>query len=452
MELRNKKVLIIGMARSGVAAARFCRDKGAVVTAYDGKLPEQIGKVADELGSLGITLSLGVDPVIAPGAYHLAVISPGVPPTISVVGQLKKAGIPLIGEIELAYGFAKAPIVAITGTNGKTTTTTLIGEIFRDAGRQTCVAGNIGLPFIEEVEKYSEQAVLVLEVSSFQMETVDKFKAKVGMILNITPDHLDRHETMENYALAKSKVFANQGLEDFSVLNYDDPQVLSMAVQTGGRVIFFSRKHKLEEGVSVDEGQIVVKWNGQTTPICAVNEVSILGAHNLENALAAVAAGWVMGVKADSLAWTLKRFQGVAHRMEAVAEIEGVKFINDSKGTNPDAAIKALESFNEPIVLIAGGKNKGLDFTEFALKIKEKVRSLVLVGEAAPAIREAVVEQGFTDSKKADSFEEAVKMAAREARPGEIVLLSPACTSWDMFNNFEERGDLFKQVVYSLRR
>ncbi len=439
------------MARSGVAAARFCRDKGALVTAYDGKGPEQLGDIANELVSLGVTLSLGVEPVITPRAYDLAVISPGVPPTILVVGKVKEAGIPLIGEIELAYGYAKAPIVATTGTNGKTTTTTLIGEIFRDSGRETCVAGNIGLPFIEEVEKYSEQAVFVLEVSSFQLETVDKFKAKVGLILNITPDHLDRHGTMENYALAKANVFANQGPEDFSVLNYDDPQVLAMAVQTGGRVIFFSRRHKLEEGVSVDEGQIVIKWDGKTIPICRVDEVGIVGAHNLENALAAVASGWVMGVKVDSMARTLKNFRGVAHRMEPVAEINGVQFINDSKGTNPDAAIKALDSYARPIVLIAGGKNKGLDFTEFALKVKEKVRSLVLVGEAAPAIEEAVVKQGFTAFQKAGSFEEAVQTAAREARPGDVVLLSPACTSWDMFNNFEERGDLFKQVVYSLR-
>jgi len=451
MDLRNKRILVIGMARSGVAVARFCRDKGALVTAYDGKTPEQLGEVAQELLELGVEPYLGKEPEIAPGSFDLTVVSPGVPLTIPTIQKIREAGIPLIGEIELAYGFARAPIVAVTGTNGKTTTTTLIGEIFRDSGRETCVAGNIGLPFIMEVEKYSSQAVLVLEVSSFQLETVDKFKTKVGVLLNITPDHLDRHGTMENYALAKANVFANQGPNDFTVLNYDDPAVTVMAAKTGGRVIFFSRKHKLEEGVCVEDGQIVIKWDDRVISVCSTEEVGIVGNHNLENALAAVAAGWAMGVGADSLARTLKGFRGVAHRMEPVVEINGVKFINDSKGTNPDAAIKALDAYRQPIVLIAGGKNKGLDFTEFALKVKAKVRVLVTVGQAAGDIEEAVARQGFTNYQRADSFEEAVRMAARQAQPGEIVLLSPACTSWDMFNNFEERGDLFKQVVNSLR-
>lgn len=452
LNVENKKVLVVGIARSGVAVAKFLIEKGTKVVLTDKKSREELSGTLKNFPTESVELITGSYPEFGAGDYDFLVVSPGVPLKVPPVQRAFELGVPVYSELELAYRFSSSPIVAITGTNGKTTTTTLIGEIFKDAGKNVCVGGNIGLPLALEVEKYGPDDVIVAEVSSFQLESIHTFKPKVALILNITPDHLDRHGTMENYVHAKARIFENQTKDDFTILNYDDARVRILSENTPGTVIFFSREHILEEGIFIEDGQIIAKFKGKVEKICPTREVFIKGAHNLENALAASAAAYIMGISAAKIAEVLRSFQGVAHRLEFVAEVNGVKFINDSKGTNPDASIKALEAYDEPIVLLAGGRNKGSDFTEFAYKIKEKVRSLVILGECKDEIREAVNRVGFSAVDEANTFEEAVKIAAQKAKPGEIVLLSPACASWDMFKSFEERGECFKDVVNSLRR
>ena len=450
MEIRDRKVLVIGIARSGVAVARFLVDKGARVTLTDNKRPEQLQETLRGLPAGKVEVMAGVYPEVNAGSFDMVVVSPGVPLKVTPVQQAFAAGVPVIGELELAFRFANSPMVAITGTNGKTTTTTLIGEIFKTAGRKTCVGGNIGLPLVLEVEKYGPEDVVVAEVSSFQLETIEEFRPRAAALLNFTPDHLDRHGTMENYMAVKARIFEHQGPGDFTVLNYDDPEVRKLSGQTAGQVIFFSRQHILETGVFVQDGHVVAVTGENREIICSVQEIGIRGAHNLENALAAAAATYVMGVSGATISQVLRTFPGVAHRMEFVAEFNGVRYINDSKGTNPDAAIKALEAYEEPIVLIAGGRNKGSRFDEFAAVIKKKARALVVVGECAEEIAAAAKLAGFDNIRRAGSFDEAVLTAAGLAVAGDIVLLSPACASWDMFKNFEERGDLFKAVVGGL--
>ncbi len=452
MELRGLKVLVVGAGKSGLAVSRFLTGKGAKIILTDANKPDDPGEELVQLASAGVVVALGAYPEVKKDRFDLVVMSPGVPLTIEPVAAALNAGIPVTGELELAYLFTVAPIVAVTGTNGKTTTTTLIGEIFKDAGRNTLVGGNIGLPLVTEVEQYGRDDIVVAEVSSFQLETACTFRPRVALILNITPDHLDRHGTMENYAMAKTMIFINQEYDDFTVLNYDDPLTAAVGNKSRGQVIYFSRRQELQEGVYVREGKIIAGAGGHTEVICGVNELSIPGAHNLENALAAVAAARVMGVGTASLARTLKAFLGVPHRLEFVDEIKGVRYINDSKGTNPDASIKALEAFEEPIVLIAGGKNKGSDFSEFAGKVKDRARVLVVLGQSAQAIADAAAARGMEDIRFAGNFREAVIMAQQAARPGDIVLLSPACASWDMFKSFEERGDLFKKIVLEFKQ
>ncbi|MCG9968081.1 UDP-N-acetylmuramoyl-L-alanine--D-glutamate ligase [Pelotomaculum terephthalicicum JT] len=451
MELKDKKALVVGAGKSGLAVSRFLLKKGAVVVLTDASNPVDQDNQLAELAAEGVELSLGRYPEVRKGSFDLVVMSPGVPLTVEPALSAMNNGITVTGELELAYHFTAAPIVAITGTNGKTTTTALLGSIFQDAGISTLVGGNIGLPLVTEVEKYCSRDVVVAEVSSFQLETTRAFKPKVGVVLNITPDHLDRHGNMDNYIAAKARIFTNQKPGDFIVLNYDDPLTAALGNKSRGDTVYFSRRVELAKGVFVSEGKIAASLDGQAEIICGVDDLKMPGAHNLENALAAVAAAKVMGVNSASLASTLKNFKGVSHRLEFVAEINGVRYVNDSKGTNPDASIKALEAYDKPIVLIAGGKNKGSDFNELAEKIKEKVRVLVVLGQSAGLIADAARTRKFENILAAAGFKEAVMMASQAARPGDIVLLSPACASWDMFNNFEERGDLFKEIVFSLK-
>lgn len=450
MNLKNKHVLVVGAGVSGQAVSRFLLGKQAKVSLTDSRTQEQMGPLADELAAQGISLYLGENPVIDLGNYDLLVVSPGVPLTVPPVVQARQKGIPVIGELELSYHFTRSPIIAITGTNGKTTTTSLIGQMFRDAGYHTLIAGNIGLPLISEVEKYTAEDVVVAEVSSFQLETTAQFRPKVAVILNITPDHLDRHGSMAAYIEAKARIFAQQREGDWVVLNYDDPITRDLAGAAQDRVIFFSRQHILEKGSFIQGDKIMVNDGEGSRAIANTASLKIPGTHNLENALAAVAVGQAMGLAPADIAYTLSSFTGVAHRLEYVTTINDVAYINDSKGTNPDAAIKALEAYDVPIVLIAGGKNKGVSFKDFAQKIKEKVRVLITVGMHGYQIAEAAQEQGFTNIFNAQDYAQAVKIAHEQAKPGEVVLLSPACTSWDMFKNFEERGELFKRLVREL--
>jgi UDP-N-acetylmuramoylalanine--D-glutamate ligase len=451
MELKNKRVLVVGAGKSGLAVSSFLTGKGARVVLTDSSTPVYPDGELERLAAEGVSLSLGKYPEVKSGSFDLVVMSPGVPLTVEPARLALEHGIELTGELELAYRFSRAPLVAVTGTNGKTTTTTLLGEIFKEAGKNTLVGGNIGTPLVTEVERYGPEDMIVAEVSSFQLETTNTFRPKVALILNITPDHLDRHGTMDGYTDAKAKIFTNQEPGDFTVLNYDDPRTQALAGRSRGLVVYFSRRAAVPEGVYVREGKIIASMGGVEEYICGQNEIGIPGAHNLENALAAIAAAKSLGVATTSLVHTLKTFKGVAHRLEFVTEINGVRYINDSKGTNPDASIKALEAYPEKIVLIAGGKNKGSDFGLFAEKIKERARVLVVLGQSAGAIADAAGARGFENILYAKDFEEAVVLASRAAKPGEIVLLSPACASWDMFKNFEERGNLFKELVLNLK-
>lgn len=450
MNMKDKKVLVVGAGKSGTAVARFLLRKGAQVVLTDNRERDKLGDSLDALLEAGLQVVLGNYPAVREGTFDMVVVSPGVPPGVPPVALARQCGIPVLGELELAYHLARTPMVAITGTNGKTTTTTLVGEIFRAAGLRTLVGGNIGVPLVDVIEEYGPDDMIVAEVSSFQLETVDQFHPRVAVILNITPDHLDRHGTMEGYIEAKARIFARQNSGDFTVLNYDDPKTRTLAEITGGRVIFFSHRHNLKEGVLVRGDIIVVRQNNKETEILPTREVAIPGVHNLENAMAAVAAAYALGVKPGVLARTLHTFAGVAHRLETVAQKNGVLFVNDSKGTNPDASIKALQAFDRPIILLAGGRNKGSDFTEFARLVKQKVRVLVVLGECAVEMEQAARAAGCTNILRAPSFSEAVLMAHASARPGDVVLLSPACASWDMFKNFEERGDLFREIVTGL--
>ncbi|PWM50214.1 MAG: UDP-N-acetylmuramoyl-L-alanine--D-glutamate ligase [Clostridiales bacterium] len=444
-----KKALIIGAARSGLAAAAFLAQRGTEVVLTDTNEKNR-AKCEEELKDYDITYIWGEQPDIDEIKPDFLVMSPGVPLTIAPVKRARELNIPLTGEIELAYQNAKAPIVAITGTNGKTTTTTLVGEIFKAAGMETGVGGNIGTSLLNESERISASGVLVAEISSFQLETADKFKPKAAAILNLTPDHLDRHGDMAGYLAAKAKIFAAQDENDYLILNYDDEYLRPLAAQARGQVLFFSRKHILESGVYVHDDIVCAAFKDETIEICRAEEIMIKGAHNLENAMAAAALCLVMGIKADIIAKVLKTFPGVEHRLEPVRTLNGVLYVNDSKGTNPDSTAKALEAYDRPLVLIAGGKGKGVSFLPLAELIKKRVKAVVLVGMAKYELKEALDQAGFSNYVLVDTFEQTVPAAQKIAQAGDIVLLSPACTSWDMFNSYEERGELFKKLVNAL--
>lgn len=451
-DVEKKNILVLGAGKSGLAAADFLQKRGALVTLTDAKPAEQLDSGILKLARRGVRLAVGTKSGPDLKGYDYAVISPGIPLTIPLVQGIKSLNIPLIGELELAFRFSPAPMVAVTGTNGKTTTTALVGQIFQDAGLPVFVGGNIGTPLAAGLDGVSSDHTVVAEVSSFQLETIDLFHPRIAVILNITPDHLDRHGNMEGYTAAKARIFENQGPEDFTVLNYDDLRVRALAEKTRGKVIFFSREKVLTSGVYADRGKIWIQQDGNPIDIIDCNDIYIKGGHNLENALAAAAALFYMGLSPQEIARTLKTFRGVAHRLEYITQIDGILYVNDSKGTNPDATMKALEAYQEPIVLIAGGRNKGSDFSRMAGLIKEKVRTLVLVGEAAPEIKKAVENVGFTSIIEVGDFPQAVLSARQAARPGDVVMLSPACASWDMFRSYEERGDLFKSLVFDLKQ
>jgi UDP-N-acetylmuramoylalanine--D-glutamate ligase len=412
---------------------------------------EVVGRqTSDVRGDAGVKVHFPDYPLIKPGDYSLVVVSPGVPLDIPPVVQAKNLNIPVVSELELAYWYALAPIVAITGTNGKTTTTTIVGEICKDAGLNTLVAGNIGLPLINDIENYTTHDVVVAEVSSFQLETTVFFRPQVAVILNISPDHLDRHKNLANYTAAKTKIFENQRTGDFTVLNYDDPYTRNLASYSPGTVIFFSRQRILEKGVFTQNDWIISNLTGKTEPVLPVKKIQLPGAHNLENVLAAAASALVLGIEPLKVAKTLRLFKGVAHRLEFVAEFNGVRYINDSKGTNPEASIRALEAFAAPIILLAGGKNKGNSFTTLAQKIKENVRVLITLGECAGELEKEAKQAGVAKLIRENDLRQAVFSAYQLAQPGEVVLLSPACASWDMFCDYVERGNLFRKTVLEL--
>jgi UDP-N-acetylmuramoylalanine--D-glutamate ligase len=445
---KNQRYYVLGAAKSGLAAARFLAEHGAQVWINDLKGRTSLDETAlADLEALGVICILGEHGNPAAVQADWVIQSPGVPWDSLPSIRARRAGIPVIGEIELAYTVCPSTILAVTGTNGKTTATALLGQMIQDGGGDVFVGGNIGVPFISKVDALTEHQRVVLEVSSFQLETVDRFKPKVAVILNITPDHLDRHGGFETYIAAKTAVFKNQGPEDWLILNGDDPLVRPLAQQARSRVLFFSRRPLTGPGACLNEGVLQIQDQDRVYPVIRQDEIRIRGAHNIENALAALLAGWVAGVPVDSLRRSLKTFPGVAHRLEPVLEWEGVLYVNDSKGTNTDAAIKALEAFERPVILIAGGLGKGADYGPFAKVIRERAKYVVLIGKDGEKIRHALEQAGFMDRVQAQSMEEAVSKARTLAEPGDVVLLSPACASYDMFHNFEHRGDVFKQIV-----
>ena len=372
------KVLVIGAARSGLAGAEFLAKQGNQDVLTDMKQAAQV----DNLAELGVSFVWGEQPDVEAIQPDYIVMSPGVPLTIPPVKYAKEHGIPVIGELELAYRNCKAPFAAITGTNGKTTTTTLIGELMKKTGRQVFVGGNIGVPIITYADKLQQEDIVVAEVSSFQLETVESFCPHLALMINLTPDHLDRHGDMAGYLAAKARIFENQKESDYLVLNYDDEALRNLAPQSCGKVIFFSQKHKLEEGVYLDGNQVMLKLDGQSVYICNADEIAIKGKHNLENAMGAIAFAYLSGVSAEDIRDVLMSFQGVEHRLEPVRTLKDVLYINDSKGTNPDSPIKAIEAYDRPIVIILGGKNKGVPFAELAGLVKQRVKKAVQVGQA----------------------------------------------------------------------
>ena len=454
MKITEKKILVIGCGVSGIGAARLLLEAGASLTLYDGneKLDSEavLKKLPEDAREGRVRILAGELPGEVKEETELVVVSPGVPVDLPLVEELRKGGARIWGEVELAYHFGKGRIAAITGTNGKTTTTTLVGEIFKSYFPEVFVVGNIGTAYTAEALRMTEKSVTAAEISSFQLETIEDFHPNVSAILNITPDHLDRHHTMECYIKAKEQIAENQGEQDVCVLNYDDEETRRFGQEVKAQVLYFSREHILDQGVFLDGTAIVYQDETVRTKICDVSELKLLGNHNYENVMAAVAVAAAMGVPLPNIRRTVMEFTAVEHRIEFVAEKKGVAWYNDSKGTNTDASIKAVQAMNRPTVLIGGGYDKKVSFDEFIESFGEKVQWLVLLGQTAEQLAETAKRHGFTNIVFAKSLEEAVAVCAEKARPGDAVLLSPACASWGMFDNYEQRGNLFKKYVREL--
>ncbi|MEA4900052.1 UDP-N-acetylmuramoyl-L-alanine--D-glutamate ligase [Desulfitobacterium sp.] len=447
MNFKGKKVLVVGAGRSGLAAVKKLLGFGSDVILTDKQNPENLEGV-NELGLAESQLILGRVPEWKEIQAELIVLSPGVSPKLPFIQEGAAQGIPVWSEVELALRGNRAKKVGITGTNGKTTTTTLIGELVQRTGRPTVVAGNIGVALSGRVDELSEEGIIVAELSSFQLELIDQLRLNIAILLNITPDHLDRHGTVEKYLAAKARIFENQTAEDLAILNWDDSAVRALAPGLKARILFISPTNYLEDGICLKGEDIVYTEKGSITRILNRKELQIRGSHNLENVMASIGAAHEMGLSFSEIAEGLRQFKGVEHRQEIVGTFDGILFVNDSKGTNPDASEKALYAFNEqPIVLIAGGKNKGLDFHDFMKIVKDQVKSVVILGMAADEMEQAAKDVGVARIVRAGSFEEGVELAISEAAAGDVVLLSPACTSWDMFKSYEERGEFFKELV-----
>jgi UDP-N-acetylmuramoylalanine--D-glutamate ligase len=448
MELVGKRVLVVGLGRSGVASALFLQSRGAEVTVSDAKSEDQLREQIPTLLDAGIAVETGAHGERTFRNQDLIVVSPGVPVDAEPLVQARALGQPVIGEIELASQFLPGPIVAITGSNGKTTTTTLVGEIIAASGFKTLVGGNIGTAATSLADRATPETVIVLEVSSFQLETISSFRPKVAVVLNITPDHLDRHRTFAAYVDAKARIFENQQAGDFAVLNADDPTCLELAGRTQGQVFWFSRQRQVESGAFVRDGEIVFRRNGSAQTVLAISEIPLKGSHNLENVLASVCASALMGCAPEKVRPAIINFKAVEHRLEYVATIRGVEYYNDSKATNVDATMKALQSFPANIHLILGGKDKGSDYTLLNKLLHERVKSVYTIGAAAEKIKSHI--NGTTQIVSSGTLEAAVKQAASASRSGDVVLLAPACASFDQFQNYEHRGRVFKDLVGQL--
>jgi len=447
MELKGKKVLVVGLGKSGLAAAMFLRRRGAQVTVSDLRSAQALSKEIPSLLEAGILVETGGHGLLTFRRQDLIVVSPGVPLSTPELVQVRNLGLPIIGELELAARFLQGNVLAITGSNGKTTTTTLCGEIFSAGGFETLVAGNIGLPVIEVVDQSKPGAWSVLEVSSFQLETTQSFHPRIAVILNITPDHLDRHGTFENYRAMKEKIFANQTSEDILILNGDDSVAQQAASRARSRIFWFSRSKIVRCGAFVMNGMVVFRASEQSRliPVVPVSDIPLKGEHNVENVLAAVCAACVANIPAETIARAVASFHAVEHRMEFVTSIQGVDYYNDSKATNVDATAKAIASFPGNIHLILGGKDKNSDYTQLNALLRDRVKAVYTIGSAAEKIEGQIA--GVTKVIRAGTLDAAVDQAATQAESGDVVLLAPACSSFDQFENYEQRGRVFKKAV-----
>ena len=453
MELKNKKVLVIGAGISGFAAAKVAKKFGASVVLSDAKNESEIKFDFSELRQLGINLKFGEQNETLLDGVDLIIVSPAVPIKIPILQTALSKKIPVISEVEFAFDFAESQICAVTGTNGKTTTVTLLGLLLETAFEKVGVGGNIGVPLCEVALQVGKGGCIAAEISSYQMEATNNFKPKVSAILNITPDHLKRHGSMEVYQAMKEKIFSQETPEDFLVLNFDDEKVREIKSRAKCKVFYFSRKNKLDEGAYLDGKNLVIKYEGKIYKLCTIDELGIKGGHNIENALAASMTAFLAGAVPEKISEVLKKFQGVEHRIEFVRELDGVKYYNDSKATNTDSAIKALETFDGHIILIAGGDDKLTDLTDFLKLVNERVENLILVGDAAKRFKDEAIKNGFDSEKIFEagySMKKAVELAKNISKPPQIVLLSPACASFDMYDNFEKRGEDFKKIVNGL--
>jgi UDP-N-acetylmuramoylalanine--D-glutamate ligase len=451
LELKGKKVLVVGLGKSGLAAALFLRRRGAQVTVSDVRSAEALAKEIPALIEAGIMVETGGHGLLTFRRQDLIVVSPGVPMDTPELAQVKSFGLPVIGELELAACFLKGKILAVTGSNGKTTTTTLLGEILTAAGLPTLVGGNIGVPVVALLDSSTDETWSVLEVSSFQLETTEKFHPSIAVILNITPDHLDRHGSFENYARIKERIFAQQTAEDVLVLNADNTPCEEAASRAVARVYWFSIEHPVPQGAWLESGYVVYRSakNAAVEKIMPLSDIPLKGAHNVENVLAAVVAARQAGVPAESIRSSVEKFEAVEHRLEYVATRNGVEFYNDSKATNVDATAKAVAAFSDGIHLILGGKDKGSPYTVLSDLLRQRVRAVYTIGAAAAKIESDL--RGVVTIQSCETLDKAVAAAAAAARPGEVVVLAPACSSYDQFDNYEQRGKVFKQLVKELK-
>jgi len=451
MDLKNKRVLVVGLGKSGLAAALFLRDRGARVTVSDTRSAAALAKDIPALLEAGIMVESGGHGLLTFRRQDLIVVSPGVPLDTPEVAQAIGFGLPLIGELELASRFLEGKIVAITGSNGKTTTTTLIGKIFADAGLPTLVGGNIGLPVIDLIPEAKPDTWSILEVSSFQLETTVEFRPNIALVLNITPDHLDRHKTFERYAAAKAMITTQQTSDDYLVLNAEDVPTQMVAAKTKAQIFWFSGVRRIKQGAFVHGESIfwLAKEGGTPDPVLPVAEITLRGAHNVENVLAAVCAGKLAGISSESIRASVAGFHAVEHRLEPVRTLHGVTYFNDSKATNVDATMKALASFPSGVHLILGGKDKASDYTQLAPLLRERAVAVYTIGSAAEKIERELA--GVVKIVTAGTLQIAVENASAAAKSGEVVLLAPACSSFDQFENYEHRGRVFRECVTALK-
>ncbi len=451
MNLAEKRFLVAGLGKSGIGAANLLLKTGANVTLYDSNEQLQYDEIKDKLITKEpVTLVTGDLPEQVIQNTDIMILSPGIAIDAPFVNKVREHQVTIWGEVELAYVCAKGRIAGITGTNGKTTTTALVGEIFANYFASSFVVGNIGIPYTSVALDTKEESVTVAEISSFQLETIDQFHPGVSAILNITPDHLNRHYTMDNYANVKFRITMNQNENDVCVLNYEDEILKDKAKLVKAKILWFSSARQLKDGIYLKDGDIILAEDGKEQVLMNVSQMQLVGVHNAENVMAAIGVAKSMGVPMDVIISTVKKFQAVEHRIEYVKTVNGVMYYNDSKGTNTDASIKAIEAMSKPTILIAGGYDKGSEYDEWFDAFHGKIKALVLLGKTKDKIAATAKRKNYQPVYEVDSLEEAVKQSAKLAKDGEVVLLSPACASWDMFKSYEERGRLFKDYVRNL--